>query len=205
MTLETPKPIESAISPLMRPREYGSPPFIKALGKSDSVRTPLGHYRTESLFLEVWRPIEGQRPVYTLERADREDPKVPGNILPSFQAEYVRLQDPSGYKAALSMLGSWSHWQRLAKTAWFKEHLDEWNEEIVAGLRARGLETFVKQADKGDLKAAEWLTNYTVTGPADKPKRGRPTKADINRAAREAAESRNNLKEDAARLGLGAT
>lgn len=147
--------------------------------------------------------METERPLYTLYRDPREDPKVPGSTLPSFMARYVELGDPSGYKAAMDLLGDWEHWKKLAKCPWFKEHMDLWNEEIVAKLRTKGLDTFIRQADKGDLKAAEWLVGYTPDGPAEKHRRGRPSKADVARAAREAAEKNDNLKDDAARLGLG--
>ncbi len=182
---------------------YPPPPFLRGLGKPDSVRTPLGHYRTESLFLEQWRPMDGTRPAYTLMRDDREDPKVPGSILPSFQKAYINLGDPTGYQAAIQLLGSWRHWQKLIKAPWFKAHLDMWNEEIIASLKYKGLSTFTKAADKGDLKAAEWLINYTPEGPPPKAGRGRPTRADINKAARDVADSERNAREDAARLGLG--
>lgn len=185
-------------------KNYDPPPFLQRLGLPTPVRTPLGHYRTESLFLERWRPIETMRPAYTLEREQREDPRVPGSYLPSFQKRYVELMDPSGYQAAMDLLGSWTHWQKLRKCPWFREHMDVWNEEIVAALRAKGLGTFVKMADKGDLKAAEWLTQYTAEGPPVKSGRGRPSKAQIAQAARQAAESNQNLSEDAKRLGLNA-
>ncbi len=203
MTLENPDTSPPTRGgPVIIPRDYPPPPFLKGLGVTDSVRTPLGHYRTESLFLERWRPIDGQRPVYTLQHDDREDPRVPGRNIPSFQAAYVKLQDPTGYRAAKELLGSWKHWCKLKDTVWFKDYLDEWNAEVLASLKAKGLATFLKEADGGDLKAAEWLINYTPDGPAEKPKRGRPTKADINKAAREAAEAERAEREDAARLGL---
>ena len=184
-------------------RTFGPPPFLQRLGKTDPVRTPLGHYRTESLFLEQWRPMETARPVYTLQREDREDPRVPGSILPSFQKRYIELGDPTGYKAAIDLLGSWQHWGKLAKTPWFKEHLNTWNEEVIAALHSRGLDTFVRQADKGDLKAAEWLVGYTPEGPRERTKRGRPSKAEVLREARTQAERDKDMANDAARVGLG--
>ncbi len=203
MTLENPQvPPQTKGEPINTPREYPSPPFLKGLGITDSVRTPLGHYRTESLFLERWRPIEGQRPVYTLQIDDREDPRVPGRIMPSFQAAYLKLMDPTGYRAAKELLGSWKHWVKLREAEWFKDHLDEWNAEVLASLKAKGLATFLKQAEEGDLKAADWLINYTPEGPAERKARGRPTRADINKAAAAQAEAERNSKADAARLGL---
>lgn len=197
--VETP-PVKGG--PRIKPRDYGPPPFIKKLGKTDSVRTPLGHYRTESLFLEQWRPIDSARPVYTLQRDDREDPRVPGSILPSFQRRYIELGDPSSYKAALDLLGSWQHWQKLAKTPWFQPHLRLWNEEIVAQMKSKGVETFVRSADRGDLKAAEWLVGYSLEGPPVKHGRGRPSRSDINKAAKDTADAERNLEHDAARLGI---
>jgi predicted alpha/beta-hydrolase family hydrolase len=97
----------------------------------------------------------------------------------------LELGDPTGYKAAIDLLGSWKHWE---------------NAEIVASLNATGLETMVKAAARGDLKAAEFLMNYSVEGPPAKHKRGRPSKGEIKKAAREIASLTSELDEDAARI-----
>lgn len=174
-------------------------PFLQSIGSTDSPRTPGGHYRTESLFLELWRPIESARPIYSLLREDREDPRAPGRTVYSFQKRYIEAGDPTGYRAAMNLLGSWKHWEKIRDRPWMKPHVAAWNAEIVASLNAKGLETFVKAADKGDLKAAEYLIGYTVEGPPPKPGRGRPSKAEIRRHAREIAELDQDLDEDAAR------
>lgn len=180
-------------------KTYPPPPFLQRLGIADSVRTPGGHYRTESLFLERWRPLDDQRPVYSLLRDSREDPKVPGRTIPSFQSAYIALGDPTGYKAAIDLLGSWKHWIKIRDKVWFKDHVDSWNAEIVANLNSQGLDAIVKAAGRGDLKAAEYLMGYTQNGPALKAGRGRPSKAEITKEARRLAEDQQELDEDAAR------
>jgi len=175
------------------------PPFLQRIGSPDSTRTPVGHYRTESLFLEAWRPLETSRPVYSLGREDREDPKVPGRVIYSFQKRYLECGDPTGYLPAIELLGSWRHWEKVRDKPWMKEYVKSWNAEIIAGLNAKGLTAIVKAADRGDLKAAEYLLGYSVDGPA-KPGRGRPSKADVAKAAREIAVDAADLAEDEARV-----
>ncbi len=176
------------------------PPFLKSLGIPDSVRTPVGHYRTESLFLELWRPIESARPIYSLGREDRPDPKDASRTVYSFQKRYIEAGDPTGYKPAIQLLGSWRHWEKIRDRPWMAPHVARWNAEIVASLNTRGLDAIVKAAERGDLKAAEFLISYTQEGPAQKPKRGRPSKGEIKQAAREIAELDSELDEDAARV-----
>lgn len=176
------------------------PPFLLGIGSPDSPRTPGGHYRTESLFLELWRPLETARPIYSLDREDIEDPRVPGRKIYSFQKRYLEFNDPSGYKAALNLLGSWRHWEKIRDRPWMKDHVARWNAEIVASLNEKGLAAIIKAADRGDLKAAEYLMSYTAAGPAPKAGRGRPSKAEIAKAAKSAAELTNDLDEDAARV-----
>jgi hypothetical protein len=191
------QPATQGFAPL---RQFPPPPFLQKLGSTESVRTPGGHYRTESLFLELWKPIETARPVYSLLRDDREDPRVPGRQIYSFQKRYVEAGDITGYKAAIELLGSWKHWEKIRDRPWFRDHVAAWNAEIVASLNARGMDAIVKAADRGDLKAAEYLMGYTTSGPTIKPGRGRPSKAEIKQAAREAATISEDLDEDAARV-----
>ncbi len=182
---------------------YSTPPFLQKLGSTDSVRTPVGHYRTESLFLELWRPLETQRPIYSLHREDKPDPREPTRTVYSFQKRYIDLGDPTGYLAAMELLGSWRHWEKIKDKPWMTEHLARWNAEIVASLNHKGLDAIIKAAGRGDLKAAEYLIGYTQAGPPAKTPRGRPSKADVKREARALAQDNLDLEEDAKRV-LGA-
>lgn len=86
------------------------------------VRDNRGRYRTSSLFLETRRP-GAPAPVYTL----REFPK-PGLICA--RQLYLEANDPTEYAAALSILGSWEHWQHLCGASWFKPIVDQWRSEL---------------------------------------------------------------------------
>jgi hypothetical protein len=121
-------------------------------------------------------------------------------MIHSFQSQYLALGDPTGYRAAIHLLGSWKHWEKIRDRPWFKDHVAAWNAEIVASLNVKGLDAIVKAADRGDLKAAEYLIGYTTAGPASKPKRGRPSEAEIRRTAREMVSDDLELDEDAARI-----
>lgn len=76
----------------------------------------------------------------------------------------------SEYEAAITLLGSYPHWQKLKRAPWFKEHLATWNAEI--GLREEALakSKLIDLTEKGNVTAARTLLT------SKKPP-GRPPKA----------------------------
>ena len=70
-----------------------------------------GHWRTEALFLDTAPEPEKVAPSYTFrEHAIEYD----GKVLPS--AYQVILHSDSEYDAAIRLLGSYRHWERLKKS-----------------------------------------------------------------------------------------
>lgn len=119
--------------------------------------------------------------------------------LQEFHDTFLELEDPTEYKAALQLVGTWQEWQRL-KRDWptFKSHINEWKEELDVKLKSKAVEQINKLAfDKKNYQANKWLAEegfHKRTGA------GRPSKADRERASRELAEQAAETKADKARI-----
>lgn len=108
-----------------------------------------GRYRTESLFWETSLVERRSKypPEFTLKEQALTLPN--GTVLPSMRTLYLEMCDPMEVRFAYEVLGSWDHWQKLLKTSWFKEHINEWRKELVLRLRASGFETLLELAQSG--------------------------------------------------------
>ena len=119
--------------------------------------------------------------------------------LQDFHDTFLELEDPTEYKPALQLVGTWQEWQRL-KRDWptFKSHINEWKEELDVKLKSKAVEQINKLAfSKDNYQANRWLAEegfHKRTGA------GRPSKADRERASRELAEQAAETKADKARI-----
>ena len=57
--------------------------------------------------------------------------------LEEFHDVFIELEDPTEYKPALQLVGSWREWERL-KREWpkLREHIADWNEELEIKLKS---------------------------------------------------------------------
>lgn len=118
--------------------------------------------------------------------------------LDQFHDVFVELEDPTEYKAALALVGSWKEWNRL-KRDWkgFNVHINEWKEEIAVKLRSRATEKITALINKGSFQASKWIAEQ---GYEKRSGAGRPSKAERDRAAKEIAEAAAETKEEKARV-----
>lgn len=156
-----------------------------------------GRWRTQSLFVEYKYQNSKNKvpmdPVFTLGEQDKGD-------LLSFPKLFISFNDPSGYRFAKEVLGSYEHWLRLCSQKWFRTHLDGWIEELEVKLASEGLRQIKNVADgegQQALAAAKFLVNKGWEAT-----RGRPKKADIDRAARVKAGIEAAVEEDLDRIRL---
>lgn len=183
--------------------KHNLPTVVNKLPPFSSFRSPVSNSRyTRQLFTDIMtsRIVEERlfEPPYTL-YSDR-----PGKI--NFRKEYVRLADPSGFKLASLHLEDFNHWQLLMKAPWFREAKEVWDTELEAKLAAEAMES-IRAIAKGDesiavavqLSAAKFLATRAYKQPAAK---GRPTKADIIREAKDIASSDSDLASDIERISL---
>jgi hypothetical protein len=109
--------------------------------------------------------------------------------LSEWKAEYVAIADPTGYKAAMALIGDWDHWLQLVSNPIFKEHLDAWKAEVETKLKSEAVQELRKQAKTAvGTSAAKYLAEK---GYAKKEKKQKETLPEVDRSG-----------EDAKRLGL---
>lgn len=139
-------------------------------------------------------------PLYTLHH------DVKGYI--NFRKEYVKDEDPTGYKTASRLLEDYSHWQLLMGTQWFKDAKKIWDEELDAKLEARAMDAMKALMVDTDNKPAERIAAAKIilgkTGvkqPQTSP-RGRPSKEEVQGNLKQETAAERTLQEDLARIGL---
>ena len=112
---------------------------------------------------------------------------------------FVETADLAEYTAAIKLAGSWEEWNRI-KSGWplFRRTiLPGWLEEVEVKLRSEAIQALIAQSkgEKGTV-AAKWLAEgrYAVRGP------GKPTKAEVQREARIAANVTDEVADDYSRV-----
>lgn len=130
---------------------------------------------TQGLFYEFNKPDAP----YTLRDEDYTSRK--GNTYKSMGALYTECS--SEYEAAIQLVGSWSHWNKLKKEKWFTEGyettlglkyrgLNDWKEEQDLRKKAEAESVLVQEAKEGNVTAAKFI--YEQQGK--QVKGGRPEK-----------------------------
>ena len=126
--------------------------------------------------------------------------------LKEWKETYLAHRDPTGYKAAIELIGSWKHWQTMLRNARFREVVEEWNKELDVLLEAEALQHLRSQAANGNTTAAKFLAKKEYKEDASnvlKNNRGRPKKEtpkDIQDAIDD--ETHATISADMERLGL---
>lgn len=108
---------------------------------------------------------------------------------------FLSYNDPTGYKFAKEVLGSYEHWKRLCSKDWFSEHLEIWLQELEVKLQSEGLEKIREVAaskSTASVQASKFLAEKRWK-PSNKV--GRPNKDKI-----EQGPSDSELDEDFNRI-----
>jgi len=160
------------------------------------LRDKMGRYRTASLFREGYSSTDKDdlSPLWTLKDRD------PKGKLPSLRRAYIDSLDPTEYTIALQAFGSWTHWEKLRRLNWFSEHVDEWAIELEVALRSSAVKEAIDSSRSGKTRfsAAKWIAEGGYKGA----KRGRPSKAEKERALKIEARLQEEVEGDAERIGL---
>ena len=159
----------------------------------------MDRYMTAGLFIETFRKSNKNeyKPVYTLKGYPVEKDGV---TYPSAKAIYMECSDPSEYRAAMAIVGSWQHWLVLRKNPEIAVAIDEWREELEVKLRSEALTSVRNISQKEDgsaLNAAKYIAEYAWTRSG---KRGRPTSDEVNKEKRKEAAILSQLERDAERM-----
>lgn len=137
------------------------------------------------------------KPLYTLKDTDT-------NGYPSLSRLYLEEEDVTEYLFAKKYLESWEHWTLLCDSEWFKPIVARWRTELEMHLQAKALRYILDEAITGGKNAYDANKYIVAKGwiKAEGNRRGRPSKADITKAAAEQAFADYKVQEDAKRLGL---
>jgi hypothetical protein len=119
--------------------------------------------------------------------------------LADWRRRFIEIADPTEYRGAIELLGSWNDWQAF-KRNWptFKNKiLIDWLAEVEVKLRSEAISNICEQAlsDKGTA-AAKWLAEgkYKTRRP------GAPSKSEIARQVKIEARLDDDVQADIARV-----
>lgn len=165
---------------------------------SKMYKDSMGRWLRRELFIDA--PInhsDGSRPPVFCLFGER-----PGLI--SAQKTFVQEGDPTGYRWAMKYLGAFEHWLRLLESNWFREALDIWQKELAAKEEAEMraiLREIAKDSDnKSQLAAAKYLNEQARLRDGS-PKRGRPSKAEVDGELKKELDRRKADESDLERIG----
>jgi hypothetical protein len=115
----------------------------------------------------------------------------------------METDDPTEYLFATQYLDGWDHWETLCECTWFKPYVARWRRELEIKHRALALRNIKASASNPDSKDFHQANKFLVSSGWQEPsqtKRGRPSKTEISKAAREMADERKSIDEDFERI-----
>jgi hypothetical protein len=106
---------------------------------------------------------------------------------------YVGFLDPSEYKAAMALAGSWANWKKVREK--HAATIDLWAEEVEAILTSQAIDAMKEHAKlPGGTAASKWLAEKTYKGAKGV---GRPK---LDKPVVEASSASDKVAEDVKRL-----
>ena len=158
----------------------------------DDLRDTSGHYRVLSLF------VENKKPKYPAYWTYRDIDFVKDGILyKSLTQTFMDCEDPTGYKFAMKVFGSWNFYKRLRRSKELQQLLfNKWDEELEVRLMSKGIKGIVKEAQSGKnaLSASKFLVDRGWL-PKEENK-GRPNKKKIQQEANKLIRIHDELDEE---------
>jgi hypothetical protein len=150
----------------------------------------IGRPLTQSLFLEIGYSDSA---LYTLKEFDHE---YKGKTYPSAKRLYMELEDPTEYEFATKYFLNWNHWLRICENKILATHINQWRDELEVKLRSRAVRMNIASAAAGNYQAAKWLADrgWLTRGA------GRPSKAEVDKNIKIAADINNEYGADVIRL-----
>lgn len=182
--------------------DLSRPPQRKKIFFIDNSKT----WVTRGLFLEKSEPPR-EYACFTF-RHDDFIFEGDGHIYESLYRLYMKYsEDPTEYEFATKELGGWEHWENLCECKWFQPYIEKWRREAEVKLRAKGIKEILLEAENGgksSYDANKYLANAGWK-PKELPiggKRGRPSKADIQKELQEQAALEHKIQDDIKRLEI---
>lgn len=160
------------------------------MNNRDTQLDELGRPITQSLFLEMGYTSNA---IYTLKDVDYT---YKGKLYPSAKRLYLELGDPTEYEFATKYFLGWDHWQRICANKLVSEHIMKWRDELEVKLRSQAVRMNIEAAKNGNYQAAKWLADRGWLTRAA----GRPSKAEVAKELKVAADIQNEYGADVIRL-----
>jgi len=161
--------------------------------KDNPFKTTMGQWILKGIFFET-TGSDKTHVKYTLKDEDHEG-------LPSLYRLYIDMEDVLEYEFANTHLGGWSHWEYLSNCTWFKPYISRWRKELTLKIQSRALRRLREDAESESSKTSNSSNRYLLErGWLEKNSKGRPSKDEVRKAAKEAAEHTALLNEDLLRI-----
>lgn len=161
----------------------------------------MGRYRTQSLFWEMRDLVNDTEPVWSMKDYDLVKD---GKTYLSLKNLYMSYSHVPGfeYDFAMDQFGSWDHWIKLCNdtTPVIKDMIKGWRDELDIRIKAKGIKSIILHSlddDPKGLQAAKYLVEKGYA-----PKRGRPSKEEVERELKTDAKAAKEHQSDLERIGL---
>ncbi len=142
--------------------------------------TMRGQYRINNMFFETCNKTDlplatsgVNLPEYTLSNMEWKDSS--GNTYQPMRELFIACGDPTGYKFALEVLGSYEHYQLLLSHSSIGPIMEEWVEEVKASVDSFAVNSIQDIVTNGgsqvQLSAAKFLASreYEEKGEVGRP------------------------------------
>jgi hypothetical protein len=164
-----------------------------------SLKDKMGRYRTQSLFWEFRHPEMDA--LFTLKDDDiiRDDVSFLSLKKIYFLYDHVPHLE---YEFAKDVFNSWEQWMRISNESIpeIRDVIKEWREELDIKLKAESLKNLITCSKAKDIRGFNASKYLAEQGYAQK--RGRPSKAEVERERKVQAGVSKELESDMERLGL---
>ena len=176
----------------------------KACPSRSKFKNSMGKWHTRGLFREQYiAGYDQSNVIYTL--YDHHLTKD-GKYYPSIYLLYMNMEDLTEWEFAHTFFDGWEHWQQIANASWMKEYILRYRTELELKLKASALRKIMIEAEAGkdSYKANMFLIQKGWIDKQAEPagRRGRPSKAEVERIAKEEAYQSKLINEDLKRLGI---
>ena len=140
----------------------------------------------DDLIVDHFMCRDGKGPMYRVDAPKK---------LYSIRKLYLECRDPTEYTFAKRCFPSWAYWQAVQRIKVLQPHIQSWRDEIEVFMMSEGVREVANLASKSNYNAAKFLVEKGWL-----PKRGRPTKAELERELKKKAMVQDELEDDLSRV-----
>lgn len=153
--------------------------------------------KTQALFLET-SYADQSSVYYVLSPFDNHE-----KGFPSIYRLYLEMGDLEEFTFAETYFLGMDHWRKICESPFFKPYLEKMRGDLEKKIKSEAIRKILAETNNPDSKnyfqSLKWLAEK---GYKEKAQRGRPSKAQVERAAREEADAQMELKDILGRLEI---